>query len=181
MAIKIYDICDITTKDMDLINGLEENKLMPKLKPESVFIFEFKLCNNKVDENYEVITPTAIMQLKDKYIGHKGNINNFKERPTIFDSYVDVDKDVDEPCLNLKVKAYVLNNKISQEFINWIKDTTIQKEVNICFSAERPFCSICEHRECEHLKGEYYHNSLCIRKITEVSDVYEWSIEKKIE
>lgn len=167
MAIKL---CNTTARDVYLINDI----VKVELKSEDVLIFEFELCNTEVDKDNECIMPSALRQLKDGYVGRKGFVEKFNTRLTIFDTWIE--KDIGETCLHLKAKAFLLKNKNTQEFIDWIKDATIKKEIGIGFSLDNAVCSICGQSECGHIKGHYYHDVRCMRKIIGVADVYGWSI-----
>lgn len=171
MTIKL---CNATARDMYLINDI----VKAELQPEDMFVLEFKLCDTKVDKDNNIIMPSAIRQLKEQYIGRRGFINNFKVRPMIFDTWIETD--IDKTCLQLKAKAFLLNDETAQETIDWINDTIIEKEISIGFASDNAVCSICGQSECGHTKGRYYHDVRCIRKIKEITDVYEWSIHEPL-
>ena len=122
--------------------------------------------------------PSAIRQLKEQYIGRSGFVKNFKVRPRIFDTWIE--KETNTNCLHLKAKAFLFNNEITQELIDWINDTIIEKEISIGFASDNTVCSLCGQSECDHIKGQYYHDVLCMTKIIGVTDVYEWNIHEPL-
>lgn len=149
-------------------------------KPEDVFVYKLKLCDNEVDRDLEQFSNNCLVDIASLFKGKvgvydhewkSGNIHSriYKAYPVIVE-----DKTNSQNQPYSYVEAYAYTTKDNEDLINQIKKG-LKKEVSIGISGSRPVCSICGKEECEHQKGLYYNDKLCYSIIKSAEDAYEFS------
>ena len=58
----------VSQEDMALINGLAKSAL----KPEEVYTFSLRLCDNEIDRDFERFDREALERLKELFVGKSG-------------------------------------------------------------------------------------------------------------
>lgn len=169
----------VSEGDMELINKFAYKPLTPN----DVYVFNVKLCDSERDRDNERFTWSALQDIKELAIGKQGIIDRGYAKSSIiariFDTtfYTDMGFDKDgHPKYWVEAKAYMVRNADTEEAIKEI-NTGIKKEVSISCSCFDMVCSVCGSKwgHCQHTKGEYYDDTICVKEIQTVNDLYEWS------
>lgn len=180
--IKSFDTT-ASSEDMVKINKFA----LVELKPEDVFIFPVKLCDNNVDRDNDKFTHNFLQQVADKSVGLTGLLDHQwiseNQKSRIFDAQLvksDTEKNnIGEPLEYVLAKAYTTVD--NTEYINKIK-SGLFKEVSIGFESDAGTCSICggtmHYCECDngHIKGQTYEDKKCYNIIDNLTEMLEWSI-----
>lgn len=165
--------------DIALINQYSQKEL----KPEDVYCFSVRLCDNDVDRDNERFTDATLEALAPLYTGktgifdHQWSAENQIARLYRVETEVTGQKNsLGEPLVILRGSAYMLRTESNQPLIDAIEGG-ILKEVSVGCSVRRQTCSICggDIYACEHCKGERYGGKLCYGELQEPTDAYEWS------
>jgi hypothetical protein len=179
----------ISEEDMELINKFAYKPLTP----DDVYVFSIKLCDSEHDRDNERFTWSALQDIKELAIGKQGIIDRGCAKNSIIARIFDTtfytntgfDKDGNpkycfdkdgNPKYWVEAKAYMIRNADTEEVIKEI-NAGIKKEVSISCSCFDMVCSVCGSKwgHCQHTKGEYYDDTICIKEIQTVQDLYEWS------
>ena len=169
----------VTERDIELINKFAYKPLTPN----DVYVFSINLCDSERDRDNERFTWSALQDIKKLAIGKQGIIDRGCAKNSIiariFDTafYADMGFDKDgHPKYWVEAKAYMVCNADTEEVIKEI-DAGIKKEVSISCSCFDMVCSVCGCKwgHCQHTKGQYYDDVLCVKEIQTVNDLYEWS------
>lgn len=169
----------VSERDMELINKFAYKPLTS----EDVYVFSIKLCDSERDRDNERFAWSALKDIKELAIGKQGIIDRGYAKNSIiariFDTtfYTDMGFDKDgHPKYWVEAKAYMVRNADTEEVIKEI-NAGIKKEVSISCSCFDMVCSVCGSKwgHCQHIKGEYYDDTICVKKIHTVNDLYEWS------
>lgn len=180
--IKSFD----TTASSDDMTKINKFALV-EMKPEDVFIFPVKLCDNNVDRDNDKFTHNFLQQVVDKSVGLTGLLDHQwiseNQKSRIFDAQLvksDTEKNnIGEPLEYVLAKAYTTVD--NEEYINKIK-SGLFKEVSISFESDAGVCSICgspmHWYECDngHIKGQTYEDKKCYNIIDNLTEMLEWSI-----
>lgn len=169
----------VSEEDMELINKFAYKPLTP----DDVYVFSIKLCDSERDRDNERFTWSALKDIKELAIGKQGIIDQGYAKNSIiariFDTTLDTDMGFDKDG-HLKywveAKAYMVRNADTEEIIKEI-NAGIKKEVSISCSCFDMVCSVCGSKwgHCLHTKGGYYDDTICVKEIQTVNDLYEWS------
>ena len=167
----------VSQEDMALINGLAKSAL----KPEEVYTFSLRLCDNEIDRDFERFDREALERLKELFVGKSGIFDHqwsaAGQTARIYKTEVCRESGVtaagDESWF-LKGWAYMLRGGKNAELIDEI-EAGIKKEVSIGCSVQGRRCSICGKSGCRHEKGRRYDGKLCYFTLTDPTDAYEWS------
>lgn len=154
------------------------------LKPEEVYTFSVKLCDNEVDRELEAFDTAALGALAEKFIGVTGSMDHTAstrdQKARIYDCRV-----VEEPDRQtlrggayayLKADCYMLRTPENAELIREI-DGGINKEVSVGCRMGACRCSVCGMKRgaCTHEPGRFYGEKFCCAVLSEPLDAYEWS------
>ncbi len=169
--------------DIELINKYSRKVL----KPEEVYCFSVRLCDNEVDRDSERFTDSALEALSHLFVGKTGLFDHqWTAEGQIARLYrVEVvttgkRNSLGEPLKILQGCAYMLKNAENQPLIEAIEGG-ILKEVSVGCAMKECRCSICGEPSrwngCKngHLKGEQYDGKLCFGELSEPTDAYEFS------
>ncbi len=167
----------VSQEDMALINGLAKSAL----KPEEVYTFSLRLCDNEVDRDFERFDRAALEKLKGLFVGKSGIFDHqwsaAGQTARIYKTEVCRESGVTaagDESWYLKGWAYMLRSGKNVELIDEI-EAGIKKEVSIGCSVQSRRCSICGKSGCRHERGKRYDGKLCYFTLTDPTDAYEWS------
>lgn len=168
------------SQDLELINKFTRRKL----DANEVYTFSVILCDNEIDRDFERFTLSSLEEISKLFVGKTGifdhNPKGENQTARIFFAEVIVDdkkmNSIGIPYTYVKAKAYMVKSKKNIELILDI-DAGIKKEVSVSCSAKSVTCSICKKNknECHHEVGKIYDNKICHRKLSNITDAYEWS------
>ena len=175
--------------DIALINQYS----VRELKPEDVYCFSVRLCDNEVDRDQERFTDKSLEKLAPMFLGKAGLFDHRwsaeKQVARLYRTEVveaGEKNQLGEPLKALVGSAYMLANESSLHIIEAI-DGGIIKEVSVGCAVSKCTCSICGekqkldwrtwHYQCEngHIRGETYDNKLCVGNLEEPTEAYEFS------
>ena len=171
--------CGTTDEELARINAFAKTAL----KPEEVYTFAVKLCDNEVDRDYERFPRQTLETLAELFVGKSGifdhNWSANAQTARIYRTEI-----VEEAHLTvagdcycyIKGYAYMLRSEKNAALIEEIEGG-IKKEVSVGCSVAKIICSVCgrEIAACGHERGRRYGQALCYAELTDATDAYEWS------
>ena len=169
-------------KDIDLINRFA----VKELRPEDVFCFSVRLCDNDVDRDNERFTDNALKQLAKLFVGKTGITDHVwsakNQTCRIYRTQIvapDGETATGEPLKMLCGSAYMVRNEQTAPVIEAI-EAGILKEVSIGCRVNKCTCSVCgkdmHWYGCgDHEKGREYDGKVCHGVLDDASDAYEFS------
>ena len=169
----------LTPEDLALINRLSKKTL----KPEEVYTFTVRLCDNEVDREWERFSRETLTQLAPLFVGKSGLFDHQwsaqGQTARLYKTQVVPEPGLTragDPACYLKGWAYMLRTGENNHLIAQIEGG-IKKEVSVGCAVERATCSICgkEIAACGHRKGQTYNGKLCFASLEGATDAYEWS------
>lgn len=146
------------------------------LAAEEVYVFSVRLCDDRVDRDYERFQTEALERLAPMFVGKTGIVDHAwsseKQVARIFEAGVEYQ----DGYAFLKAWAYMLRGEKTKELIREI-EAGIKKEVSVGCAMGKTICSVCgaEYGSCEHRKGERYGAEVCTAVLCEPIDAYEFS------
>ena len=154
------------------------------LKPEEVYAFSIRLCDNEVDRDWERFDQAALAVLGDLFLGKSGIFDHQWTaqgqtariyRTEVVRENAQVTAAGDGYCW-LKAWAYLLRTEKNADLIAEIEGG-IKREVSVGCSVARRVCSVCgaEAGTCQHVPGQRYGERLCFLELQNPTDAYEWS------
>lgn len=147
-----------------------------ELKPEQVYVFSLRLCDDQVDRDGERFDTEALPELARLFIGKTGIVDHSwssaNQVARIFQTQVVKEKGISY----IKAWAYIRRGEKNDEVIADI-EAGIKKEVSVGCAMGRSVCSICggEYGTCGHRKGTAYDGQICCAILKEPMDAYEFS------
>ena len=161
-----------TAVQLEAINAQAKGKL----KPEDVYVFSVRLCDDQPDRDMERFDTLALPALAKLFIGKTGIVDHQwrsdNQVARIFETQV-----VQEAGVSyIKAWAYIRRGGQAEELIADI-EAGIKKEVSVGCAMGSSICSVCgsEYGSCGHIKGEYYEDGVCYVILKEPVDAYEFS------
>ena len=161
-----------TAAQLEAINAQAKGTLTE----DQVYVFSLRLCDDRVDRDYERFDTAALPELAKMFIGKTGiadhRWSSEGQVARIFETQVVREEDVSF----LKAWAYIRRGGNADTVIADI-EAGIKKEVSIGCAMGRSVCSVCgsEYGSCGHEKGSYYDGQLCCAILKEPMDAYEFS------
>ncbi len=161
-----------TAAQLEAINAQAKGKL----KPEDVYVFSLRLCDDSVDRDFERFDTAALPALAKLFIGKTGIVDHRwssdNQVARIFQTQVVCEDGVSY----IKAWAYIRRGGQADEIIADI-EAGIKKEVSVGCAMGRSICSVCGkmYGSCGHQKGESYDGQLCAAILQEPVDAYEFS------
>ena len=161
-----------TAAQLEAINAQAKGTLTE----DQVYVFSLRLCDDRVDRDYERFDTAALPELAKMFIGKTGIADHRwsteGQVARIFETQVVREEDVSF----LKAWAYIRRGGYADAVIADI-EAGIKKEVSIGCAMGRSVCSVCgsEYGSCGHEKGSYYDGQLCCAILKEPMDAYEFS------
>ena len=173
----------VEASELEEINRLSRKKL----RPEEVFTFSVRLCDNEIDRDGERFSNQALTQLAELFVGKTGVFDHQwsarGQSARIYRTSVETEPGTitkaGDPYCYVRAWAYMVRTDGNRDLIAEI-DAGIKKEVSVGCAAEQAICSICgqdirEKDKCGHQKGRVYSGKLCWAELRNITDAYEWS------
>ncbi len=167
----------VSREDTILINRLSKTEL----KPDQVYTFAIRLCDNEVDRDWERFDQDALETLSRLFVGKSGifdhNWSTEGQTARLYRAEVCRESgttSAGDGCQFLKGYAYMLRSEKNRALIEEI-EAGIKKEVSIGCSVTGRRCSVCGKEACGHQGGKMYDGKLCYFTLREPVDAYEWS------
>ena len=134
--------------------------------------FEIRLCDTKIDRDFEKFTLPCLRKLSEIFVGKNGFVGQ-DSIAKILSTVVLKGKDGE---WFIKANASIKNIPENFKVIEEIKSGK-KKEVSIGCSVATRTCSICGDStgSCNHKPGEYYNEKQCFMELNDPTDVFEWS------
>ena len=161
-----------TAAQMEAINAQAKGKL----RPEDVYVFCVRLCDDQPDRDMDCFDTQALPMLTRMFIGKTGVLDHQwrsdNQVARIFETQVVRDLGISY----IKAWAYIRRGGHADELIADI-EAGIKKEVSVGCAMASSICSICgsEYGTCGHQKGEHYDGQLCCAILRDPVDAYEFS------
>lgn len=158
----------------DEVFEIIKDRFCTTAKREDVYIFKIKLADDLVDRDYECFDKTAILQMKDLFVGKHG-FCGYGVSGRIVKTFTQTNEETG--AFELWAYAYIIRESKSVDVIKEI-ETGIKKEVSISCCVKERVCSVCGNNfgYCGHNKKHWYGNNKCCYTILKgVTDVYEWA------
>ena len=134
--------------------------------------FEIRLCDTKIDRNFEKFTLPCLRKLSEMFVGKNGFVGQ-DSIAKILSTEVLKGKDGEWFIkANVSIKNIPENFKVIEE----IKSGK-RKKINIGCSVATRTCSICGDStgSCKHKPGEYYNGKQCFMELNNPIEVFEWT------
>ena len=134
--------------------------------------FEIRLCDTKIDRDFEKFTLPCLRKLSEMFVGKNGFVGQ-GSIAKILSTVVLKGKDGE---WFIKANASIKNIPENFKVIEEIKSGK-KKEVSIGCSVATRTCSICGDStgSCNHKPGEYYNGKQCFMELNDPTDVFEWA------
>ena len=161
-----------TAAQLEAING----QAKAHLTVEQVYVFSLRLCDDRIDRDFERFDTAALPALAKLFIGKTG-ITDHKWSADAQVARIFATEVVQEDGVSyIKAWAYIRRGGSGDEVIADI-EAGIKKEVSVGCAMGYSICSICgsEYGSCGHQKGEHYDGQLCCAILKEPVDAYEFS------
>ena len=161
-----------TGQQLEKINALAKGKLTA----EQVYVFSVRLCDDRVDRDFERFDTAALPELAKLFVGKSGIVDHKWSAVSQLARIFDTEVLAEEGVSYIKAWAYIRRGGEGDE---WIADIEagIKKEVSVGCAMGGAVCSVCggEYGTCGHRKGEYYDGELCCAILRDPVDAYEFS------
>lgn len=161
----------VADQDYQLINQLAR----VELKPEDVYVFSVRACDNQVDRDDERFTEQCLAQLVPMFKGKPVLFDHWwsasKQTARIFDTALAKEGDVSY----LQAKCYML--RAGNDSLISAIDGGIIREVSVGCAIGKATCSVCGelYYACDHRRGQEYDGKRCVVELSEPKDAYELS------
>lgn len=146
------------------------------LSAQDVYVFSLRLCDDRIDRDFERFSTEALGALAKLFVGKTGIADHDwqteKQTARIFSAGVEYE----DGAAYIKAWAYMLRGEKNAELIREI-EAGIKKEVSVGCAMAKSICSVCgsDYGTCEHRKGQTYGKELCTAVLCEPLDAYEFS------
>ena len=161
-----------TAAQLEAINA----QAKAKLEAEQVYVFSLRLCDDRIDRDYERFDTAALPGLAKLFIGKTGIADHKWSTESQVARIFAAEVVREDGISYIKAWAYIRRGGHADEVIADI-EAGIKKEVSVGCAMGYSVCSICgsEYGVCGHQKGEYYDGQLCCTILKEPVDAYEFS------
>ena len=147
-----------------------------KLADDQVYVFSLRLCDDRIDRDFERFDTAALPGLAKLFIGKTGICDHKWSTDAQVARIFATEVVKKEGFSYIKAWAYIRKGGRADEVIADI-EAGIKKEVSVGCAMGYSICSICgsEYGTCGHHKGEHYDGQLCCAILKEPVDAYEFS------
>ena len=161
-----------TAAQLETINGQAKSEM----KPEQLYVFSLRLCDDQVDRDGERFDTAALPDLAKLFIGKTGILDHKWSSDNQIARIFQTEVVKEDRVSYIKAWAYIRRGGAADEVIADI-EAGIKKEVSVGCAMGRAVCSVCgsEYGECGHQKGQHYDGQLCCAILREPLDAYEFS------
>ncbi len=161
-----------TAAQLDAINA----QARAKLTAEQVYVFSLRLCDDRIDRDWERFDTAALPALAKLFIGKTGVVDHRWSSDAQVARIFATEVVREERVSYIKAWAYIRRGGSADETIADI-EAGIKKEVSVGCAMGRAVCSVCgaEYGSCGHEKGAHYDGALCCAILKEPMDAYEFS------
>ena len=188
------DTCGIGSSGCDLVwrnvnctlfrnNPYEAARLMGYEVVEEDFTFTIKLCDNKIDKDFERFSSDCLEQMIEMFVSKHGYVGENQVAKIVSVQAVESGDNQEisgERYTWLKAKATIPRIKENEKLIEQIEQGK-KKDVSIGCSVKTRTCSICGDTEgkCGHIPGREYDGKLCYMTLDDPQEVYEWAFVER--
>ena len=163
----------------------EAARLMGYEVVEEDFTFTIKLCDNRIDKDFERFSSDCLEQMIEMFVGKHGYVGENQVAKIVSVQAVesgDNQASSGERYTWLEAKATIPRIKENEKLIEQIEQGE-KKDVSIGCSVKTRTCSICGDTDgkCGHIPGREYDGKLCYMTLDDPQEVYEWAFVKKAE
>ena len=146
------------------------------LTEQDVYVFSLRLCDDRIDRDFERFDTAALPALAKLFIGKTGVVDHRWSSDAQIARIFATEVQQEAGTSYIKAWAYIRRGKRTEDVIADI-EAGIKKEVSVGCAMGRSVCSICglEYGSCGHQKGECYDGQLCCAVLKEPMDAYEFS------
>lgn len=152
---------------------------------EDDYTFTIKLCDNKIDKDFERFSSDCLEQMIEMFVGKHGYVGENQVAKIVS---VQAVENGDNHTISgerytwLEAKATIPRIKENEKLIEQIEQGE-KKDVSIGCSVKTRTCSICGDTDgkCGHIPGREYDGKLCYMTLDDPQEVYEWAFVKKAE
>ena len=163
----------------------EAARLMGYDVVEDDYTFTIKLCDNKIDKDFERFSSDCLEQMIEMFVGKHGYVGENQVAKIVS---VQAVENGDNHTISgerytwLEAKATIPRIKENEKLIEQIEQGE-KKDVSIGCSVKTRTCSICGDTDgkCGHIPGREYEGKLCYMTLDDPKEVYEWAFVKKAE
>ena len=163
----------------------EAARLMGYDVVEDDYTFTIKLCDNKIDKDFERFSSDCLEQMIEMFVGKHGYVGENQVAKIVS---VQAVENGDNHTISgerytwLEAKATIPRIKENEKLIEQIEQGE-KKDVSIGCSVKTRTCSICGDTDgkCGHIPGREYDGKLCYMTLDDPKEVYEWAFVKKAE
>ena len=163
----------------------EATRLMGYEVVEDDYTFTIKLCDNKIDKDFERFSSDCLEQMIEMFVGKHGYVGENQVAKIVS---VQAVENGDNHTISgerytwLEAKATIPRIKENEKLIEQIEQGE-KKDVSIGCSVKTRTCSICGDTDgkCGHIPGREYDGKLCYMTLDDPQEVYEWAFVKKAE
>ena len=171
--------------DWAMENPVRAAALMGYEVVEDDYTFTIKLCDNKIDKDFERFSSDCLEQMIEMFVGKHGYVGENQVAKIVSVQAVesgDNQSISSERYTWLEAKATIPRIKENEELIERIEREEM-KDVSIGCSIKTRTCSICGDTDgkCGHIPGREYNGKLCYVTLDDPKEVYEWAFVKKAE
>ena len=163
----------------------EAARLMGYKVVEEDYTFTIKLCDNKIDKDFERFSLDCLEQMIEMFVGKHGYVGENQVAKIVSVQAVENGDNQEisgERYTWLEAKATIPRIKENEKLIEQIEQGE-KKDVSIGCSVKTRTCSICGDTDgkCGHIPGREYDGKLCYMTLDDPQEVYEWAFVKKAE
>ena len=161
-----------TAAQLETINGQAKSEM----KPEQLYVFSLRLCDDQVDRDGERFDTAALPDLAKLFIGKTGILDHKWSSDNQIARIFQTEVVKEDRVSYIKAWAYIRRGGAADEIIADI-EAGIKKEVSVGCAMGRAVCSTCgsDYGTCGHQKGERYDGQVCCAILKEPMDAYEFS------
>ena len=161
-----------TAAQLETINAQTKSEM----KPEQLYVFSLRLCDDQVDRDGERFDTEALPALAKMFIGKTGILDHKWSSDNQIARIFQTEVVKEERVSYIKAWAYIRRGGAADEIIADI-EAGIKKEVSVGCAMGRAVCSVCgsDYGVCGHQKGESYDGQSCCAILKEPMDAYEFS------